>query len=291
MTFPVCPCDGAELAPPVNLPGLPHIAYRVGTYVDFRRALLTALSGEQTLSVDGVPVWRTTGDGDLAVMIAEWFAYIADILTFYNERIANQDYLRTADLPESVAHLIAILGYRPRPAIGAKGVLAALVTPGQSATLPAGLQFQSKPAPGQSPQTFELSAPGATIGPPDRIPAIPPPLLLASVPPQSTWTALLGGLLAAQTEPSHQLTPAARAEIEAEFEMSSGSQPRKVERKTVSGGTTDSLIDDGEEEEGFAAGLGMFEGITFASVPSSADYSLLLRGAVDSIDPGATLVW
>jgi hypothetical protein len=47
---------------------------------------------------------------------------IADILTFYNERIANQDYLRTADLPESVSHLIALLGYRPRPAIGASGL-------------------------------------------------------------------------------------------------------------------------------------------------------------------------
>ena len=72
--------------------------------------------------------------------------YIADILTFYNERIANQDYLRTADQPESVAHLIALLGYRPRPAIAATGILAALVSPGQAAVLPKGLQFQSKPA-------------------------------------------------------------------------------------------------------------------------------------------------
>ena len=33
---------------------------------------------------------------DLGVMMVEWFAYLADILTFYNERIANEDYLRTA---------------------------------------------------------------------------------------------------------------------------------------------------------------------------------------------------
>ena len=89
---------------------------------DFRRAVLTPLAGETTLSVDGVPVWRTDGAGDLAVMIAEWFAYIADILTFYNERIANQDYLRTADLPESVdasdraARLSAAPGDRRDPA-------------------------------------------------------------------------------------------------------------------------------------------------------------------------------
>src|SRR5215813_434357 len=177
MTFPICPCDGADIKAPVNPPALPRIAYRVGTYADFRRAVL-APTQPDALSAGGTPPWRTDGAGDLAVMIAEWFAYIADILTFYNERIANQDYLRTADLPESVAHLIALLGYRPRPAIGATGKLAALVTAGQSAILPKGLQFQSKPAPGQPPQTFEL-AQATQIGPPDQIPAIPPPQLLA----------------------------------------------------------------------------------------------------------------
>ncbi len=190
MTVPICPCDGADIASPANLPQLSHIGYRVGSYADFRRAVLTPLDGEVTLANNGVPVWRTDGAGDLAVMIAEWFAYIADILTFYNERIANQDYLRTADLPESVAHLIALLGYRPRPAIGATGSLAALVTAGQSALLPKGLQFQSKPTPGQAPQIFELSA-DTPISPPDQIPAAPPPVLLAGSadPPQWTYTA------------------------------------------------------------------------------------------------------
>ena len=57
----------------------------------------------------------------------EWWAYIADVLTFYNERIANQAYLGTADQPESVQRLIRILGYRPRPGIGATGFVAAIV--------------------------------------------------------------------------------------------------------------------------------------------------------------------
>jgi hypothetical protein len=185
MTFPICPCDGAKLEAPVNLPTLTHIAYRVGTFVDFRRAVLTPVE-EDALSAKDAPVWRTDGGGDLAVMIAEWFAYIADILTFYNERIANEDYLRTADLRESVAHLIALLGYRPRPAIGATGHLAALVTAGQSAVLPKGLQFQCKPTPGQPPQTFELSE-ATPIGPSDQIPATPPPELLALVRSAPSW--------------------------------------------------------------------------------------------------------
>jgi hypothetical protein len=180
MSEPVCPCDGDAPAAPTNLPQLSHIAYRAGTWREFRRAVLTPLDGETMLSRDGLPVWRTQGQGDLAVMMAEWFAYLADILTFYNERIANQDYLRTADLPESVNRLIRLLGYRPRPAIGAMGTLAALVTPGQSAVLPKGLQVQSKPGPGQPPQIFELSADTA-IALPDQVAAAPPPLLLAEV--------------------------------------------------------------------------------------------------------------
>jgi hypothetical protein len=155
------------------------IAYRAGDYAQFRRATLTPpASGESWLSSNGMPVWRTDGANDLAVMIAEWSAYLADILTFYNERIANESFLRTAVQPSSVVNLIALLGYRPRPAIGATGALAALVTPGQSATLPKGLQFQSKPGPGQAPQTFELAA-DTPIGAPDQISAVPPRAALA----------------------------------------------------------------------------------------------------------------
>ncbi len=195
MSFPVCPCDSDQLPAAFNLPQLPTIAYRAGNYVSFRQAVLTPLLApatpmplpvEQTLSVNGIPVWTTDGAGDLAVMIAEWFAYIADVIAFYNERIANQDYLRTASLPESVSNLIALLGYRPRPAIGAYGNIAALLGTGpsfgnRSILLPQGLQFQSKPTPGQTPQTFELQAAsplGTPITGPDQYPVAPPPVLL-----------------------------------------------------------------------------------------------------------------
>lgn len=200
MTYPVCPCDGADIAPPANLPELTHIAYRTGTYANFRRALLTPLFTpalpaplpvEQTLSVAGVPVWRTDGQGDLAVMIAEWFAYVADILCFYNEQIANQGYLRTSGRPDSVANLIALLGYRPRPAIGATGTLAAVLSPGPSfggrgIVLPKGLQFQSKPASGQAPQIFELAA-DTPAAAPDQLSATPPPVLLGPIPAPPIW--------------------------------------------------------------------------------------------------------
>lgn len=145
MTEPLhCPCDDHSPVLPVNPPGLNDIAFRIATWREFRRALLTGRDGETALAD-----WRPGGEGDLAVMMVEWWAYLADILTFYNERIANQAYLRTADLPPSVRRLIALLGYRPRPAIAAHGTLAALVEPGREVKLPKGLQFQNKPGPGE----------------------------------------------------------------------------------------------------------------------------------------------
>jgi hypothetical protein len=162
-TGPICPCD-TFIHPRVifNPPGLHAISYRVGDYTTFRHALLQARPGEAELTrTDGtriVQIWRPGASGDLAVQMVEWWAYLADVLTFYSERVASQAYLRTADLPESVNRLIRLLGYRPRPGIGAVGVLAALANGPKPFTLPQGFQIQSKPGPGQQPQVFELMA-------------------------------------------------------------------------------------------------------------------------------------
>lgn len=168
----VCPCDDHRPRTPINPSGLDRIAFRAGTYREFRRALLA------TSQTGPLAPWRPGGEGDLAVMTAEWWAYLADILTFYNEEIANQGYLRTAQRPESVRRLVSLLGYRPRPAIGARGVLGALLEPGsRGAVLPKGMQFQNKPGPGQTVQTFELDA-ETTLGPIDAVPARPVERLL-----------------------------------------------------------------------------------------------------------------
>jgi hypothetical protein len=158
-----------------NPPGRTQIDYRAGDYVSFRHVLLRGLPGETELTrVTGgrlVQLWRPGARGDLAVQMIEWWAYLADVLTFYNEQIAGEAYLRTAGLPESVNRLIRLLGYRPRPGIGATGLLAAVLNPDTPVTLPKGFAIQSKPGPGKEPQVFELDAevrfgpqPGAGVG-------------------------------------------------------------------------------------------------------------------------------
>jgi hypothetical protein len=167
---PICPCDQFVFPQVINNPpGLGSIAYRVGDFTTFRHALLLARPGEVELRQ-----WRPNSPQDLAVQLVEWWAYLADILTFYNERIANQDYVRTADLPESLNRLIRVLGYRPRPGIGAVGTLAALLSKPVPLRLPQGFQIQSKPGPGEQPQVFELDA-DTTISPPDAVSVDPAP--------------------------------------------------------------------------------------------------------------------
>lgn len=149
-----------------NPPGLASIDYRIGDYLAFRAQLLRTLSSSE----NELSAWRPSANGDLALQMMEWWAYVADILTFYNERIANEAYLRTARLPESVNHLVQLLGYRPRPALGATGLLAALLSHGARLPVhvPAGLQIQSKPGPGQAPQVFEVDK-TTSVGMPDVV--------------------------------------------------------------------------------------------------------------------------
>jgi hypothetical protein len=153
-----------------NPPGLVSITDRVDDFTGFRRALLRPLPGEQALGA-----WRPTA-GDLGLQFLEWWAYVADVLTFYNERIANETYLRTAQFPESIAGLVALLGYVPAPGLAATGQVGAIRTttrPAEPLVIPVGMQLSSTASSGVPAQTFEavgVSFPGpsdvvATLAP------------------------------------------------------------------------------------------------------------------------------
>ena len=47
-----------------------------------------------------------------------------DILTFYQERLANESYLRTATQLDSLTQLSRLIGYQPSPGIAASTYLA-----------------------------------------------------------------------------------------------------------------------------------------------------------------------
>lgn len=167
-----CPCEATQDPRVVtNTPGLNAISYRADDFTGFRRALLTPLDGEQSLGP-----WRPA-PGDLGLQMIEWWAYLADILTFYNERIANESYLGTAQFPESIAGLVDLLGYAPAPGLAATGQIGAIRTstrPAEALVIPAGMQISSTATPGVPAQTFEVASAGTFPGPTDVFATLPP---------------------------------------------------------------------------------------------------------------------
>jgi hypothetical protein len=156
-------CAGIDAATPgllFNRSGLSAIAYRVGTYRTFRQSLDARLSDSRWPVLRGL---RTRDDDDFTIALLDAWAVTGDILTFYQERIANESYLRTATERLSILEQSRLLGYQLGPGLAAATHLAFTLeeSPGlpqqaaQPMTLAVGTKVQSIPGPDEQPQTFE----------------------------------------------------------------------------------------------------------------------------------------
>src|SRR6478752_211725 len=150
-------CEGVQPLTPVpheNRPGLPALAYRIGTHGSFRETMQAALSRQPALAE-----LQTRAEDDPTLALIDAWATVADVLTFYQERIANEGYLRTATERRSVLELARLVGYRLRPGVAASTFLAYTLDPGSEVTIDAGARAQSIPGPGELPQSFETADP------------------------------------------------------------------------------------------------------------------------------------
>src|SRR5262249_13589115 len=130
-------CEGIQPITPVtivNRPGLDALAYRVGTYATFlatMEARLTTLAlhiplGElgadrrtKTVTIRPLANLTTRRPSDPAIALLASWATVADVLTFYQERIANEGFLRTATERRSILELARLIGYTLRPGVAA----------------------------------------------------------------------------------------------------------------------------------------------------------------------------
>ena len=134
----------------MNPPGQSAIVYRAGTYATFLETMLARLTA--------IPGLTTRDPADPSIALLDGWATIADVLTFYQERIANEGYLPTAQQRRSVLELARLIGYRLRPGVSASVRLAFTVTNGFAGTIPAGTRAQSIPAPGKAAVFRNLGA-------------------------------------------------------------------------------------------------------------------------------------
>jgi Baseplate J-like protein len=153
MKADTCGCCEVSAATPItafNRPGLTAIVFRVGTYSNFRLSMLQRIARMQALSA-----LQTRSDDDYAITLLDMWATVADVLTFYQERIANEGYLRTARLRDSILRMARLLDYQLRPGVAATTLLAFTLDKNASLRIPIGLRVQSIPADDEKPQIYE----------------------------------------------------------------------------------------------------------------------------------------
>ncbi|MFO7633079.1 MAG: putative baseplate assembly protein [Caldilinea sp.] len=165
LTQTTCGCD--ERTPPelshVNLPGQAALRYRLGTHSALLRRMIARLSQQETPGGERPLAKLTTrAADDPSIALLDAAATLGDVLTFYQERIANEGFLRTASERFSVLQLARAIGYELKPGVAASTYLAFSLDDSTTAqaevTIPAGTQVQSIPVQrGELPQTFETA--------------------------------------------------------------------------------------------------------------------------------------
>ncbi|MEM9118730.1 MAG: hypothetical protein AAGD09_12720, partial [Cyanobacteria bacterium P01_F01_bin.56] len=186
-------CAGLEPLTPqstANRPGLDQLRYRIGTHAVFLETMKARLSLHEFSTEDEAAIvelgddssdentdtsvapaastvsarrplqaLKTRDSDDFTIALLDAWALVADVLTFYQERIANEGYLRTATERRSLVELGRLVGYKPRPGVSATVYPAFMMEQGygKGSEVPQGTRIQSMPAPGEMPQFFETS--------------------------------------------------------------------------------------------------------------------------------------
>ena len=122
----ICGCFGhtepSERDAVFNDPGKAALSYHIGAYGTFRGAMLTGLARP-----DSLPRFTTRDADDPTVaMVSAWAASL-DVLSFYQERIANEAFLRTATERRSVLAGQPVEVSRKLPGFDVDGAVSSIV--------------------------------------------------------------------------------------------------------------------------------------------------------------------
>ncbi len=136
----------------VNTAGAqPVIDYLTKDYTGFRQGMLNQIPLL-------LPQWTDRSEADFGVVLIELMAYVADILSYYQDRVANEAFLASATQRRSVADLLRLIDYQIDPGLAASAlvhfdVAADVVVSGTA------LPYRLKTAgvPGEPDVTFEVA--------------------------------------------------------------------------------------------------------------------------------------
>src|SRR4051794_40368129 len=95
-----------------DVPTAPAVDYTNKDFGSLRQAMLD-------LAAWRLPEWTDRSPGDLGMVMVDLFAYVGDVVCYYQDRIASEAFLPTAAERRSVQHLLRLIGYElaaPLPA-------------------------------------------------------------------------------------------------------------------------------------------------------------------------------
>ena len=169
-------CEGVDVVTPAplqNRPGLTEIVYRPGAYASFRASQLARLSAAENVALRRLKSRETD---DFSIALIDAWSCVCEVLSFYQERNANEAFLGTAVERRSMVELGRLIGYRLRPGVAAgtdlvflldnppgqvgnavKGQLPAPAVATDAVEIPSRSRVQSIPGPGETAQTFETT--------------------------------------------------------------------------------------------------------------------------------------
>ena len=126
------------------------IDYLARDYNSFRQALIDLIPAK-------LPEWTDRSEGSFGIVLIELFAYMADILSYYQDRIANEAFLTTAQERRSVINHLRLIGYELSPAAPATARLSLIVANAvnQQVEVRRGDQFATPSAKDRKSVTFE----------------------------------------------------------------------------------------------------------------------------------------
>ena len=94
----------------------PVIDYLTKDYEGFREAMLAMIPTR-------LPEWTDRSERDFGVVLVELVAYVADLLSYYQDRVANEAYLGTATQRRSVTELLRLIDYQIDPGLSATALV------------------------------------------------------------------------------------------------------------------------------------------------------------------------
>jgi uncharacterized phage protein gp47/JayE len=128
------------------------IDYLARDYASFRQALINLIPAK-------LPEWTDRSESDFGIVLIELFAYMADILSYYQDRLANEAFLSTAQERRSVIEHLRLIGYEMAPAAPAAAKLSLIVGNNvkQAVEVRKGDQFATASSKDRKSVTFEYT--------------------------------------------------------------------------------------------------------------------------------------